>query len=88
MIPIVYSEKFYKDVLDPLLDDVNKLSKYDYMMNLHKPKQRKVGRIEMMLTLVMAVYYADIPVGAICCKYENLSKGSKESPTLAVLTLA
>lgn len=88
MIPIVYSEKFYKDVLDPLLDDVNKLSKHDYMMNLHRHRQRKVGRIEMMLTLVMAVYYADIPVGAICCKYENLSKGSKEPPTLAILTLA
>lgn len=88
MIPIVYSEKFYKDVLDPLLDDVNKLSKHGYMMDLHRRKQRKVGRIEMMLTLVMAVYYADIPVGAICCKYENLSKGSKEPPTLAILTLA
>ncbi|OWZ76694.1 acetyltransferase [Cryptococcus neoformans Bt85] len=59
VIPIIYSEKFYKDVLDPLLDDVNKL-----------------------------IYYADIPVGAICCKYENLSKGSKEPPTLVILTLA
>ena len=26
VIPIVYSDKFYKDVLDPSLDDVNKLS--------------------------------------------------------------
>lgn len=26
VIPIVYSEKFYKDVLDPTLDDLNKLS--------------------------------------------------------------
>lgn len=26
VIPIVYSEKFYKDVLDPSLDDINKLS--------------------------------------------------------------
>lgn len=41
-----------------------------------------------MLTMVMTVYYADIPVGAICCKYENLSKGSKEPPTLVILTLA
>lgn len=38
--------------------------------------------------MVMAVYYADIPVGAICCKYKNLSKGSKEPPTLVILTLA
>jgi hypothetical protein len=26
VLPIVYSEKFYKDVLDPSLDDINKLS--------------------------------------------------------------
>lgn len=25
VLPIVYSEKFYKDVLDPSLDDINKL---------------------------------------------------------------
>ena len=25
VIPIVYSDKFYKDVLDPTLDDINKL---------------------------------------------------------------
>ena len=28
VIPIVYSEKFYKDILDPSLDDINKLSEY------------------------------------------------------------
>lgn len=28
VIPIVYSEKFYKDVLSPTLDDINKLSEY------------------------------------------------------------
>ncbi|WVO18480.1 hypothetical protein L204_106197 [Cryptococcus depauperatus] len=59
VIPIAYSNKFYKDMLDPLLDDVNKL-----------------------------IYYADIPVGAICCKFDNLAKGSKEPPTLVILTLA
>ncbi|WVW86340.1 hypothetical protein I302_108384 [Kwoniella bestiolae CBS 10118] len=59
VIPIVYSDKFYKEVRDPLLDDVNKL-----------------------------IYYADIPVGAICCKFDNLSKGSKQPPTLVILTLA
>ncbi|KAK8853361.1 hypothetical protein IAR55_004065 [Kwoniella newhampshirensis] len=59
VIPIVYSDKFYKDVLDPTLDDVNKL-----------------------------IYYADIPVGAICCRFENLSKGAKDPPTLVILTLA
>ncbi|WWC91883.1 uncharacterized protein L201_006832 [Kwoniella dendrophila CBS 6074] len=59
VIPIVYSDKFYKEVRDPLLDDINKL-----------------------------IYYADIPVGAICCKFENLAKGSKEPPTLVILTLA
>lgn len=26
VIPIVYSDKFYKDVLSPDLDDINKLS--------------------------------------------------------------
>ena len=25
VIPIVYSEKFYKDVLDPSLEDINKI---------------------------------------------------------------
>ncbi|WWC72180.1 uncharacterized protein I206_106140 [Kwoniella pini CBS 10737] len=59
VIPIIYSDKFYKEVRDPLLDDVNKL-----------------------------IYYADIPVGAICCKFDNLAKGSKEPPTLVILTLA
>ena len=35
------------------------------------------------------VYYADIPVGAICCRFENLASTSNEKPpTLAVLTLA
>lgn len=28
MLPIVYSDKFYKDVLDPQLDDINKLVYY------------------------------------------------------------
>ncbi|OCF34217.1 acetyltransferase [Kwoniella heveanensis BCC8398] len=59
VIPIVYSDKFYKEVRDPLLDDVNKL-----------------------------IYYADIPVGAICCRFENLAKSSKEPATLVILTLA
>ncbi|WVR09577.1 hypothetical protein IAU60_006647 [Kwoniella sp. DSM 27419] len=59
VIPVVYSDTFYKQVRDPLLDDVNKL-----------------------------IYYADIPVGAICCRFDNLAKGSKEPPTLVVLTLA
>ncbi|WVQ74344.1 hypothetical protein IAR50_003944 [Cryptococcus sp. DSM 104548] len=59
VIPIVYSDSFYKDMLDPLLDDANKL-----------------------------IYYADIPVGAICSKFDNLKKGSKEPPTLVILTLA
>ncbi|RSH91412.1 hypothetical protein EHS25_009711 [Saitozyma podzolica] len=60
VIPIVYSEKFYKDVLDPSLDDINKL-----------------------------IYYADIPVGACCCRFENLASSSKEKPpTLVILTLA
>ncbi|WWC64772.1 uncharacterized protein I303_107384 [Kwoniella dejecticola CBS 10117] len=59
VIPIVYSDKFYKEVRDPSLDDVNKL-----------------------------IYYADIPVGAICCRFDNLAKGSKEPPTLVILTLA
>ncbi|WVQ84539.1 hypothetical protein IAT38_006693 [Cryptococcus sp. DSM 104549] len=59
VIPVVYSDKFYKDVLDPVLDDVNKL-----------------------------IYYADIPVGAICSRFDNLGKGAKEPPTLTILTLA
>lgn len=28
MLPIAYSDKFYKDVLDPQLDDINKLVYY------------------------------------------------------------
>ncbi|ORX39413.1 hypothetical protein BD324DRAFT_649488 [Kockovaella imperatae] len=60
VIPIVYSDKFYKDVLDPSLDDINKI-----------------------------VYYADIPVGAICCRFDNQASTSKEKPpTLIILTLA
>ncbi|CAD6569198.1 MAG: hypothetical protein TREMPRED_005093, partial [Tremellales sp. Tagirdzhanova-0007] len=60
VIPIVYSDKFYKDILDPTLDETNKL-----------------------------VYYGDIPVGAICCRIENLSSLNKEKPpTLVILTLA
>ncbi|TXT04351.1 hypothetical protein VHUM_04118 [Vanrija humicola] len=58
VLPIVYSEKFYKDVLDPQLDEVNKL-----------------------------VYYADIPVGACCARFENLASKT-EPPTLVILTLA
>ncbi|ORY31669.1 hypothetical protein BCR39DRAFT_493734 [Naematelia encephala] len=60
VIPIVYSDKFYKDVLDPSLDDINKL-----------------------------LYYGDIPVGAICCRFENLgSTSAAKQPTLVILTLA
>ena len=36
-----------------------------------------------------AVYYADIPVGAICCRIDNMSSTSAEKPpTLHILTLA
>jgi len=59
VLPIVYSEKFYKDVLDANLEDINKL-----------------------------IYYTDIPVGAICCRFDNLASTSKEKPaTLVILTL-
>ncbi|RSH86202.1 uncharacterized protein EHS24_004433 [Apiotrichum porosum] len=65
VLPIVYSEKFYKqDVLDATLDDINKLGKFTHF------------------------YYADIPVGACCCRIENMAKGAKQPPTLAILTLA
>lgn len=53
VLPIVYSDKFYTDVLDASLDDINKL-----------------------------VYYADIPVGALCARREDKGK------VLAILTLA
>lgn len=43
MIPIVYSEKFYKDVLDPLLDDVNKLSKSNSMMEIPSAQTKSGG---------------------------------------------
>ena len=32
VIPIVYSEKFYKDVLDPSLDDINKLGQSSHTL--------------------------------------------------------
>ncbi|KAL7424433.1 N-acetyltransferase 5 [Cryptotrichosporon argae] len=59
VIPVVYSDKFYKDVLDPALDDVNKI-----------------------------IYFADIPVGAICCRFDGLGPKDKGEPTLNILTLA
>ena len=35
------------------------------------------------------MYYADIPVGSICCRFDNLSSTSAEKPpTLVILTLA
>lgn len=34
------------------------------------------------------VYYGDIPVGGICCRFESLASTSKEKPpTLVILTL-
>jgi len=37
----------------------------------------------------MIVYYADIPVGAICCRFDNLTSQSKEKPpTVVILTLS
>ncbi|KAI9633739.1 acetyltransferase [Dioszegia hungarica] len=60
VLPLVYSDKFYKEILDATLDDVNKL-----------------------------IYYADIPVGAICCRFESLTSTAKEKPpTLVILTLS
>ncbi|BEJ15176.1 hypothetical protein CspHIS471_0409430 [Cutaneotrichosporon sp. HIS471] len=57
VFPIVYSERFYSNVLEPSLDDINKL-----------------------------VYYADIPVGACCCRVEAGAK--QDPPTLLIQTLA
>ncbi|EIW72186.1 acetyltransferase [Tremella mesenterica] len=60
VIPIVYSDKFYKDVLSSDLEEVNKL-----------------------------IYYGDIPVGACCCRFDNLnSTNGEKPPTLVILTLA
>lgn len=42
LFPVKYSEKFYRDILAPEVEDFCKL-----------------------------VYYNDIPVGTICCRFEN-----------------
>lgn len=76
VLPIVYSDKFYKDVLDPSLDDINKLSK----------SKTPFSAFELTTALV---YYLDIPVGAVCCRIDNPTSTNKDKPpTLVILTLS
>ena len=89
VLPIVYSEKFYKqDVLDAALDDINKLGMCFVERNEKGAITLFVLTFVFSSLLFFAVYYADIPVGACCCRLENVAKGAKEAPTLAILTLA
>jgi len=62
------------------LDDINKLSMSTFSHSMSIMAENAAGGL---------VYYGDIPVGAICCRFENLSSSSKERPpTLVILTLA
>jgi len=44
VIPIVYSDKFYKEVLDPSLDDINKLSTHSPCMLRVEADERSILR--------------------------------------------
>lgn len=77
VLPIVYSDKFYKDILDDSLEDINKISG----STAHPVRQAAHADT--------TVYYGDVPVGAICGRFDNMSSASHDKPaTLVILTLA
>ncbi|KAK4683906.1 hypothetical protein P7C73_g6306, partial [Tremellales sp. Uapishka_1] len=77
VIPIVYSEKFYKDILDPSLDDVNKLVYYgdipvgvccSRFENLASKDAAKPATL-VILTLAILAPYRSLSLGTALVKH-------------------
>ncbi|PPQ99441.1 hypothetical protein CVT24_005248 [Panaeolus cyanescens] len=64
LFPIKYSEKFYKDIQAPEVEDFCKLGVFFSVTS-------DTLRAEQLITKYL-VYYNDIPVGTICCRQETV----------------
>ena len=72
ILPVVYTEKFYAEVLLPSTEDYCKLSEFVSFLECHP------------LTIKI-VYFNDIPVGAVCSRIET-NDSTKES-RLYIMTM-
>lgn len=61
IFPIKYSEKFYSEILLPEVEEFCKLSVCQYVFFLQL----------VSVPIALPVYYKDIPVGTICCRFEQ-----------------
>ncbi len=68
LFPIKYSEKFYKDILAPEVEEFCRLSSCPNDANLSAVRQADVS---------FPAYLNDIPVGTVCCRIEVVDGVSK-----------
>lgn len=85
MFPIAYSDKFYKDVLDPRTADFCKFGAVSFFASHEAAAAADVEWLD-----AVPVFYNDLPVGAICCRIEHptpSSSSAEATPKLYIMTL-
>ena len=72
LFPVRYSEKFYKDIVRPEVEEFCKLGRYAWISFLLPFTPVPYADAEFN-----TVYINDVPVGTVCCRLEELDNDTR-----------